>query len=641
MPVITTAIIIAIGVAFAAPVRSQEEANGEGEDTTAVETAETAPVEEGSEAEASLPDTDSAAPDTLTIQDLTIPEDQLSLLVEPLTLEQLQVEADSWLYVLQAWASKVNQTEIASRQEGQLLDDMAAADQQLEQARTKLQELSGQEDAGEELNVARADVAAARREIARLRSRELSLRLDESFLEALADAEREQTISTATEVANDARQQLLALGDSSVVDPISEQVEGLNEAIEDYLVVQADLERVVPGTTFYRSLTRQLEQQREEVAMLLEEVEEISELDIVLPTDAELEEDLRLQLVADAARLAAAQPAIVSRLQIVLNEFARKGGDTEVYDNYIASVSGLDLDVTDAEGLTVKLWTWVQSEEGGIRVGINALKFVSIIAIAALLSPRIGNLSKTLLLRVGTMSSLFRDFTVMTIKRAVLAVGVILALASVGVNLGPILALIGGASFILAFALQSNLGNFASGLMLLVNKPFDVGDEVKVAGYWAYVDSISLANTKLKDFAGNIITLPNNTVWGGDIINYTHADIRKINIGINVKFGQDIDQIQDIWMSITTSNPKILSNPGPGIFPWGTTFDYQIWVGLGAWATTKDYWGVYVEVLKGLQKRLQEAEIELARPLQEIRVDDASGQPLVEQLPMLKETVDV
>lgn len=84
------------------------------------------------------------------------------------------------------------------------------------------------------------------------------------------------------------------------------------------------------------------------------------------------------------------------------------------------------------------------------------------------------------MIRVDAVSELFRDFTVITIKRGVLVLGALLALASLGVSLGPVLALVGGASFVLAFALQSNLGNFASGLMLLVSKPFDVGDEVRV-----------------------------------------------------------------------------------------------------------------------------------------------------------------
>jgi small conductance mechanosensitive channel len=220
----------------------------------------------------------------------------------------------------------------------------------------------------------------------------------------------------------------------------------------------------------------------------------------------------------------------------------------------------------------------------------------------------------------------------MVVKRSVLLVGGLLALASIGVNLGPILAVVGGASFVLAFALQSNLGNFASGLMLLINKPFDVGDEVKVAGYWSFVDSISLASTKLKDFNGNIVTVLNNTVWGGDIINYTHADIRRIELSIKIKFQQDVDQIQKMWSDITSVHPKVLKDPGPTIFPWSASYDYHIGVGLKAWSKTDDYWDVYVDLLKALQKRLAEEGIELvAAPVHEIKLNEAAVNTLEAQ----------
>ena len=213
----------------------------------------------------------------------------------------------------------------------------------------------------------------------------------------------------------------------------------------------------------------------------------------------------------------------------------------------------------------------------------------------------------------------------MLVKRGVVVIGFLLALTSLGISLGPILALVGGASFVLAFALQSNLGNFASGLMLLVNKPFDVGDEVKVSGYWAYVDSISLASTKLKDFGGSLITLPNNTVWGGDITNYTHDDIRKISIPIHVKFTQDLDQVMSLWKELAASHPAVLQDPGPSCFPWNAHYEYYVWVGLSAWTKTDGYWSVYLDLLLLLQKRLQEAKIEMAIPGQEIALLPSSN----------------
>ena len=155
-------------------------------------------------------------------------------------------------------------------------------------------------------------------------------------------------------------------------------------------------------------------------------------------------------------------------------------------------------------------------------------------------SGQLAKLTDRLLSRIPGVSSLLRQFAVMIVGRGVLIVGGLVALALLGVNLGPILALVGGASFVLAFALQSNLGNFASGLMILVTKPFDVGDEVKIGGTWAWVDSINLANTKLKGWYGEPIVLPNNTVWSSQISNLTANKTRRGGFGLYFAFDTDI-----------------------------------------------------------------------------------------------------
>ena len=378
-------------------------------------------------------------------------------------------------------------------------------------------------------------------------------------------------------------------------------------------------------------------------ALLQEKAQDISDLELSIEQqtaeiDGEVDSEKEKDVVA-VTELQTEQTTLVSRLGTVLDELEAKGGDPTVYRQYSDAISGIEFDITSTEGLGLRFTTWLQSEEGGIQWGLNLLKFGGILVAASVIAPRAGKIADKALVRVNNISNLFRGFIVMVVKRGVLVVGGLLALASVGVNLGPILAVVGGASFVLAFALQSNLGNFASGLMLLINKPFDVGDEVKVAGYWAFVDSISLASTKLKDFGGSIITLPNNTVWGGDIINYTHTEKRKISIGINVKFSQDVEQVQNLWFDITAANPKVLSDPGPSIFPWNSTYDYYIYIGLTAWTRTDEYWDVYVELLKELQKQIEVHGIALTAPVQELHLDQASRETITaESAPVLQGT---
>ncbi len=309
----------------------------------------------------------------------------------------------------------------------------------------------------------------------------------------------------------------------------------------------------------------------------------------------------------------------------VLDEWDRKGGDSEAYRKYISAVNLIQIDFSDTEGLGLRLKGWLLADEGGMRWLGNIGKFLGILAIAVVLSLLLSMILNWLLRR-SSMSDIFRRFLTMLIRRGGVVAGFLVALTALEISLGPILALVGGASFVLAFALQSKIGNFASGIMLLMHRPFDVGDEIKVAGYWAFVDSISLANTKIKDFNNNLITLPNNTVWDSEIINYTHAEIRVLSFPIHVRFKQDLDQVYKMWMELALSHPKVLKDPEPEWFPWNEYFEYYIFVELMATTRTEDYWDVYVDLLKQLQKRVDELGIEMTAPQQDLNVRNVPPQ---------------
>lgn len=366
--------------------------------------------------------------------------------------------------------------------------------------------------------------------------------------------------------------------------------------------------------------------------LLRSKVQEISDEEIILRRQSsDLDKDRKKYLLEDVTKLQLQQTRLIERFNVVLDEIDAKGGDTKSYRQYISAVSGVALDITDAKGLSVRFLSWLKSPGGGIRLALGVLKIMMILLASIITANLAVKFIKPILNKLDWISVLFREFIVMMLKRGILAIGVLVALTSVGISLVPLLTLIGGVSFVLAFALQDNLGNFASGLMLLINKPFDVGDEIQVAGYWAFVDSISLANTKLKGFDGSMITLPNNTIWGGDIINLTHSDIRKHSITIYVKFTQDLEQIYEMWMKITSSHPKVLQTPSPSFFPWNGHYEYYIAAGLTAWSTTDDYWGVYVELLKELQKQVQARGIEMATPIQELKLSNSSPKQIAAQ----------
>ncbi|MGB3641331.1 MAG: mechanosensitive ion channel family protein, partial [Rivularia sp. (in: cyanobacteria)] len=321
-----------------------------------------------------------------------------------------------------------------------------------------------------------------------------------------------------------------------------------------------------------------------------------------LEKNAEADSKLKNQLVVNVTEAQSERTAIVDRFKVILDELELKGGDAKSYKQYIDAINTVELDLQDAEGIGVRLISWLQSGEGGLRWAGNLGKFVGIVVASIIVSQVLAIFLKGFLVKFDNVSGLMREFTIMVVKRGGVVVGFMLALTALEVSLGPIIALLGGASFVLAFALQSNLGNLASGLMMMLYKPFDVGDEVKVNGIWGYVDDVTLANTKLKGFQGQIFSIPNNVVWSDTIETLTQTKTRKVSIWLRISFDENLEALERLLVEIMKSHPKVLQDPPPSTSV-SQIEDYYISVGIGGWTKTEDYWGVHSDAIRMIRER--------------------------------------
>jgi len=679
--VIFTALISIFAVS-SPPLLSQE-AEG-GEETTEETSAESSTLFEST----IVGDVDPSA--AVTVEDLTVPVDQLELLVKPLTLEELQTEAAAWLLILKEKVQTISAEEVAIKRENRAVEEEAAAVKSVKEAIEKIVEAEASltesnpgtpehEQATGELEEAKEALQEAELNVEQAIKIVKELEEDKELQELIREGEVEEEITLDRQILEEAKKERDKLtAGSAAYDGATEKIDALDKALSELEIAEEELEGAVPDSPEFQELSETVTKARaaisqatkavldadlapqiseennessvesdqsesvlENIDKILKRIEKDIEAEAKGETEGsgdsveqltqaieELEEleraqaDLKNQLVVDVTGLQGEQAAIVDRFSVILDELDKKGGDTASYRRYVDAVSSIELDVTDTEGLGVRLVSWLKSEEGGVRWGINILRFIGILLASIVASYILSILANRFLKQVNT-SALFREFLVVVVKRGTVVVGFLLALTSLGISLGPILALVGGASFVLAFALQSNLGNFASGLMLLITKPFDVGDEVEVCGYWSIVDSITLASTRIKNFNGDIITLPNNSVWGGDIVNHTHDKRRRLSFTIHVKFSQDVDQIKDLWLQIAGSHPDVLENPPPSSFPWNSHYNYYLSFSLKAWSPTDIYWSVYIDLLKALQKGLAEADIDLVAPRQDIHLQQA------------------
>lgn len=556
----------------------------------------------------------------MTAEDPEIPVDELKLLVKPLTLPELEIEAAAWQVLLRSKVEEISNAEIAikrqnrqARQSREAVDAIEKAQKALEDAQEAQQGATPgspeYEEASKKVEQAQEALKTAQEAVGEAVEAKEALEEDEQAQEA---------IEAALEEDEEGEEPLLDLGETPNVEDAEEAAEALEDAAA---ALEETVEEVGEGEGEEGAVAGADDlETEEELEERSEALETISEQ---LEESAEATAEVKQQLVVNVTQLQSERTAVVDRFEVILDEMEEKGGDVQAYKTYIDAISGIEIDVTDTEGLGVRVLGWIKSEEGGQRWGINIAKFVGIMIAAFIVSKILRNLANRALAQLGT-SQLLREFIVVLIDRGGIIVGFMLALTALEISLGPVLALVGGASFVLAFALQSNLGNLASGLMIMVNKPFDVGDEVKVCGVWGYIHSISLASTIIQGFQRQLITIPNNTIWGGMIENLTPgkgSDIRAGSFLIRSPLNQNIRKVQEILKDVLLSHPKVLKDPGPGVFPWQFE-EYFVSLYVSYKSTTDDFWYVWMDVVPMIQERFEKEGLVFAIPTeQEIAID--------------------
>ena len=161
------------------------------------------------------------------------------------------------------------------------------------------------------------------------------------------------------------------------------------------------------------------------------------------------------------------------------------------------------------------------------------------------------------------VSSLLRRMVVSSVRNIVILIGVLIALSQVGISLAPLLAGLGILGFIVGFALQDSLANFASGMLILLYRPFDVGDVVDVAGVNGKVSSMSLVNTTFMTFDNKRLVVPNNMIWGSVITNLTAQVTRRVDLVFGISYQDDIEKAERILHEVVNEQEFVLDNPEP------------------------------------------------------------------------------
>jgi small conductance mechanosensitive channel len=239
----------------------------------------------------------------------------------------------------------------------------------------------------------------------------------------------------------------------------------------------------------------------------------------------------------------------------------------------------------------------------------RAALFIAILALFWMLGGVVRRLVSRLADRAEHVSELSRSILVGVASRTVIVLGFFIALSQVGVNVTALLAGLGIAGFIVGFSLQNTLANFASGAMILLYRPFDVGDVIEAAGVYGKVDGMSLVTTTILTFDNQTLVVPNSKIWGDVIRNVTAQDIRRVDLEFAFSHALDVARTEEVLASIL-EHPKVLEDPEPLVKVHKLT-DFTTRIVVRPWVKREDYWEVYWDLTREAKLRLDREGIPL------------------------------
>lgn len=336
----------------------------------------------------------------------------------------------------------------------------------------------------------------------------------------------------------------------------------------------------------------------------------------LLPNDEELQ---RRGTVVELQLNTAAQG--LSQAADLLEELDLNTSD---YRGLVIQVTGeITSDVFSLGVLRVLLREWGRKSAGwavdnGPNVVIKALLFMLISFVAWVLSRITGRVTAKAVERLQ-LSRLLSNMIVTIAANLVLILGLLIALAQLGISLGPLLAGLGVIGFIVGFALQETLGNFAAGMMILAYRPFDEGDMVHVGGVMGTVHHMSLVSTVILTPDNQKLIVPNNKIWGDVIRNVNAQNRRRVDLVFGVSYGDDLPAAEQLLMKIIKNHAMVLDAPEPVVKVHELAESAVNFV-VRPWVLSENYWDAYWDITREVKLVLAQEGFTIPFPQRDVHV---------------------
>lgn len=258
-------------------------------------------------------------------------------------------------------------------------------------------------------------------------------------------------------------------------------------------------------------------------------------------------------------------------------------------------------------------------------VAFYGLKLIAAIAIM-IIGIWVAKLARRICTKV--MENRKVDPILISFTRSILYIGLlafvaIAALGQLGVQTTSFIAVLGAAGLAIGLALQGSLANFAAGFLMIVFRPFKVGDYIEAGGTAGTVEGVHIFTTDLVTPDNKVVIVPNGQIMGGPIINYSAKETRRVDLVIGVGYEDDLNKVKSVLEGIIAGDSRILSDPGPTIGVLELA-DSSVNFAVRVWTQSSDYFPVHFAMLKSVKERFDAEGISIPYPQSDVHMQNAA-----------------
>ena len=254
--------------------------------------------------------------------------------------------------------------------------------------------------------------------------------------------------------------------------------------------------------------------------------------------------------------------------------------------------------------------------------GVKIVAAIAIYFIGKWIARKLTDLVQAVMRRAGTDQTLVKF--VGNLSYIGLYVFVVLAaLGQLGIQTTSFIAIIGAAGLAIGLALQGSLSNFAAGVMLIVFKPFKVGDYVEAGGASGTVEEIMIFSTKMKSPDNKELFVPNGAIFGGNIVNYSAKDTRRVDMVFGCGYGDDLLKAKSLLEELVNADERILKEPAVTVAV-SELADSSVNFVVRPWVNAADYWGVYFDMQERVKLRFDAEGICIPYPQRDVHIHQAA-----------------